>query len=500
MKILLLSHIRGNLGLIEDLVRRTGAEAVIHAGEFGFYDRESPGRLAPRVLRRLLHRVETGPGDDVKAAMPVDELAGAALELGLLGDFPDYAAGVRRLPVPLYAVGSENDDPEVIADLSEGRSQVPNLNLLDGEHAAMLGGTEIFGLGGKAAAARSLFSLRPDGRDEAFWDGLIQMVQLIELADAADRATRRASRGRRILVTLARPGRDPVVGRLAARLGARFTISGHEVVPDGTIWNVRELEQREAVAGILRPRLALARQRWDRAREELDLGPSERQVVGRGLAMLAKMIPDGSSAREALDYAWLRPCFHLELPAAGFGYSLLQEGEDGATLVTRGDLARAGHWICDEYEGTGSRRWRRLVKRGPGPFVGVLLARVAVSADMWSTWFAGRWFDVAVHMSDGGELAASIAYHCEPRWQGEDDVPRVDVLRCGSVKQLEACLRSYDFRRHIRVDPVPQWHACFIDATESYLRRFAAAWHEAIDSLLAEIGTKVQELQRPADR
>lgn len=51
MKFLLISDTHGRLAIINDLVRTTQADAVIHAGDFGFYDESSYERLSERELR-----------------------------------------------------------------------------------------------------------------------------------------------------------------------------------------------------------------------------------------------------------------------------------------------------------------------------------------------------------------------------------------------------------------------------------------------------------------
>ena len=44
MRFLLLSDTHGKLGIINDLAADVRADAVIHAGDFGFYDSSTPSR------------------------------------------------------------------------------------------------------------------------------------------------------------------------------------------------------------------------------------------------------------------------------------------------------------------------------------------------------------------------------------------------------------------------------------------------------------------------
>jgi hypothetical protein len=51
MRLLLISDTHGKLDIINELSAQTQADAVIHAGDFGFYDDGSFERLSDRELR-----------------------------------------------------------------------------------------------------------------------------------------------------------------------------------------------------------------------------------------------------------------------------------------------------------------------------------------------------------------------------------------------------------------------------------------------------------------
>ena len=51
MRFLLISDTHGKLAFIDALAAEVGAEAVIHAGDFGFFDQDSADRLSDRELR-----------------------------------------------------------------------------------------------------------------------------------------------------------------------------------------------------------------------------------------------------------------------------------------------------------------------------------------------------------------------------------------------------------------------------------------------------------------
>jgi hypothetical protein len=54
MRLLLISDTHGRLGIIDAPASHVRADVVIHAGDFGFYDDGSYGRLSARELRLLV--------------------------------------------------------------------------------------------------------------------------------------------------------------------------------------------------------------------------------------------------------------------------------------------------------------------------------------------------------------------------------------------------------------------------------------------------------------
>ena len=63
MRFLLISDTHGKLGIINELVAETQADAVIHAGDFGFYDDDSYERLSERELRLNIIHSSLSPED-----------------------------------------------------------------------------------------------------------------------------------------------------------------------------------------------------------------------------------------------------------------------------------------------------------------------------------------------------------------------------------------------------------------------------------------------------
>ena len=105
MRLLLVSDTHGRLGIINDLVRQAQAEAVIHAGDFGFHDDESYARLSDRELRLLVVHSDL-PKDEKERllGLPRESRIEAAREHRLVGEFQSYIEGSQSFQVPVYAV------------------------------------------------------------------------------------------------------------------------------------------------------------------------------------------------------------------------------------------------------------------------------------------------------------------------------------------------------------------------------------------------------------
>src|ERR1035437_5896013 len=104
MRFLLISDTHGNLGIVNALAARVQADAVIHAGDFGFYDDGSYDRLSEREIG--LQIMHSGLPRDEKTRMmmlPRSERIVAARAARLLGEFQAYVDGAASICVPVYA-------------------------------------------------------------------------------------------------------------------------------------------------------------------------------------------------------------------------------------------------------------------------------------------------------------------------------------------------------------------------------------------------------------
>ena len=294
MRLLLLSDTHGHLGQIDPLARQARADAVVHAGDFGFYDDDSVDRLESRELfLRVVH--SDLPPDAKKQAK---QLQGDALRDFIraelpLSDLGGWLRDGRGFSLPTFAVWGNHEDGTVVAALLAGRRRVPNLTLLG---QAQLGPFRLFGLGG---------NLLPGSLgEEVPLDGGRGKIRATArgVADLVDAAPPRTPGEIRVLVTHISPGKEPLVGLLAAALDAELTISGHMGSPLGCVWDdfaVRE--PADAQARLARAAAALPESL--RAR------------------LPAPSFDDGRAP-------WYRGTFHINLPDAPDGHAVLSL-EDG---------------------------------------------------------------------------------------------------------------------------------------------------------------------------
>jgi hypothetical protein len=104
MRLLLLSDTHGHLDIVDKLARDTSAEAVLHAGDFGFFDAESHHRLTMRQLGLLI--LHSGlPAEQIRQARKLTppELVEFAVRWDCMGRFPGYLAKATMPPGPSQA-------------------------------------------------------------------------------------------------------------------------------------------------------------------------------------------------------------------------------------------------------------------------------------------------------------------------------------------------------------------------------------------------------------
>ena len=325
IRLLLISDTHGRLRIINELASHVQADAVIHAGDFGFYDDGSYGRLSARELRLQVVHSDLSRSDKERILdLSPDERIVAAREILPLSEFPAYIEGRRNFSVPVYAVWGNHEDKDVVERLFRGDIQVKNLHILHHRRTYKVGPVLIYGLGGNFLAGSKLLQRPIAGGAGKIWSTLVQYRDLVEAIDKeADWP------GLRIFVSHVSPGKEPFMELVGVRTRAGFTISGHMGVPTCMVWNpfaessLEEAEKRlrnglddvrNACTGNARPEAEWVEQAFS----VLGRIPEDTIDIGRGIK-----VP-----------RWYRGMTHVNLPDVHVGYAVMDIDEAGTKLQT----------------------------------------------------------------------------------------------------------------------------------------------------------------------
>lgn len=325
MRILLISDTHGRLSQLGEIAAAAGCEAIVHAGDFGFYDGESVDRLTDReIALRIVHsELSSEQKQDCRAL--TDEARRAFVRERLpLSDLPRYLSGELRFELPVYAVWGNHEDVEVIRKFRSDAYRVENLILLHDEATCHLGNLHLFGLGGNFLVGAKLFQQAIAGGGGRVWSVLGQYERLLE-------AVRRNARPNemRMLVSHVSPGKEPFITLLGAWSGSDWIVSGHMDPPFALVWNEFGVRSVREAEGRLRDRIAeiehayadldpatSARNRT--AMETFSSLPRTKVTVGRG-----EEVP-----------AWYPRMWSANLPDAHTGYAVLDMADPSRAVIT----------------------------------------------------------------------------------------------------------------------------------------------------------------------
>lgn len=287
-RILCISDLRGHFSRLNELASLHNAQAVIHTGDFGLYDKESVDRMADKTLRHVIQFSTLIPADPAirekhfpsnpqspnypslgqlrdKITNPPPELLadlGPAFSSNsketssentfILSEFPKLKAGEIKFNVPVYTVTGACEDIAIVekfrlappSSISTGSGQsssnssslpqtneyaIPNLTVLNEgvTRQLQIGGVKLrlFGLGG-SIVNHKLFDNGEGSATMAGGNGIMwtTALQIGELVDTAQRVFDASET--RMLITHASPGREGLLAQLALALKADFTLSG----------------------------------------------------------------------------------------------------------------------------------------------------------------------------------------------------------------------------------------------------------------------------------
>jgi predicted phosphodiesterase len=233
MKLLLITDTHGHLDQIDALATRSNCNAVIHAGDFGFYDEQSPERLSERELNLQITHSEI-PMNEKKEVLSfsLEKKLSFIRERLPVSQLPQYVNGEKQFKIPMYAVWGNHEDAEVVKKFYSGEYTIPNLHVLHDKNSFLIGGCHIFGIGGNLLLSQKFFKKPIAGGGGKVWSTLSQYLDLIDAAQSHE-----VENDIRILVSHVSPGKEAFVSLVGACVGASFIISGHMGPPFTMCWN-----------------------------------------------------------------------------------------------------------------------------------------------------------------------------------------------------------------------------------------------------------------------
>lgn len=328
-KVVCVTETKGHIRMINEIAKRHNARAVIHTGDFGFYDAESFKHMNVKELRNM---VQFGPLSgslrNRLGKVPDHELQKACQSVSF-SELGKFISGEERLEVPVYVVWGNQEDVHVLKKFADGSYHVPNLYILnqDSSFTISLDGStlRLFGLGG-AFLYHRFFDIGHGsptvaGADGVMWSTLIQLGNLIELSERY-----KDPNEVRVLVTHVSPGKEGLVNVLANAVKADFTLSGAlhgkfcHAYTDFSVRTLSNYLEHTGMAQIEIPRL------WAhvlQALGEANIRDSDKHAVERFLAALKER----PQSEADLKHIW-----HLNLTDAKHGH-LLMAVADGQLKV-----------------------------------------------------------------------------------------------------------------------------------------------------------------------
>ncbi|GBC06126.1 hypothetical protein RclHR1_06640004 [Rhizophagus clarus] len=343
-RIICVADVRGNISQLNELAKETGAIAVIHSGDFGFYEESSLARISDKTLKhlvtystiirpqlrnKLLHN-STSP----------QELRSVIIESSepLLSEFPLFRDEKKKLDVPLYTVWGACEDVVVLEKFRTGEYKVHNLNILDEANTYVIdiGGVSLrlFGLGG-AIVHHKLFdngegSATIAGGHGTMWTTILQIGELVDTAQKVYDPTET-----RVLVTHGSPGREGLLAQLSVVLRADFTISAGLHFRYGISYNEFSVQSDQAnFCAKLESSRKCFHEMWQSVKNQVEgcINESQRILLQNAFTVVDR-VPSTNREEPTFKNMW-----NFNLPDAAFGWVLLdiKEGRVSAEIKAQG--------------------------------------------------------------------------------------------------------------------------------------------------------------------
>ncbi len=317
MRALLISDTHGKLDIINQLIDKTNADIVIHAGDFGFYDETSYQHLSARELLLLITHSPYRKEYSLDKKMSKDNLIEIVKKHQLLGDFDDYLNHLKKFQKPVYVVYGNHEDVGVIKTLKA--NAIVNFHLLDEDNIYSINENnelafKIFGLGGNFLVGQKMLNKPIAGGAGKVWVTLHQFGELYQKLEDKTKPS--------IFVSHVSPGKEPLLTRLIIHFMPKFWISGHMGAPYTCVWNqftIREMD--ESIAW------------FDSQLDRLDALQLDNATTE------AKLAYDLIKCEIQRDEYWFRRLWNINVPDAKDGYAVLNYDKGRFYIDTYSDKA-----------------------------------------------------------------------------------------------------------------------------------------------------------------
>ncbi|KAI0075394.1 hypothetical protein K474DRAFT_1646537 [Panus rudis PR-1116 ss-1] len=349
-RLLCIADIRGRLSALNDLAREANASAIIHTGDFGFFESNSLDRINDRTLRHLTMYSPLIPAAQRQHLLSPDNPPAnirSTVTISLLSEFPLLLSGQIKLQVPVYTVWGACEDVTILEKFRTGTYEIDNLHVLDEATTRCLdlGGVKLrlLGLGG-ALVPHKMFdngdgSATIAGGQGTMW---ITALQIGELVDTAQRVFDPTET--RLLVTHASPGREGIMAQLALVLKADLTISAGLHFRYASSYN--EFSVQGDFEGF-RHKLVVGKEGFDKVWESVKtqvnavIDDQQRVLLDKFLSVIERIPPPanqpGPNGQPGEEPAW-KNCWNWNLCDAAYGHLLLdiKDGRVSAELKSQG--------------------------------------------------------------------------------------------------------------------------------------------------------------------
>ncbi|KAF9498250.1 hypothetical protein BDN71DRAFT_1443553 [Pleurotus eryngii] len=353
-RILCLADIRGHLSTLNELAREANAKAIIHTGDFGFFESASLDRINDRTLRHLTMYSPLIPSAQRTHLLLPDNppsVIRSTVNVSLLSEFPLLLSGQIKLEVPVFTVWGACEDVSVLEKFRAGSYSIENLTVIDEATTRCLdvGGVKLrlLGLGG-ALVAHKMFDNGEGNATIAGGQGTMwtTALQIGELVDTAQRVYDQSET--RLLITHASPGREGIMAQLALVLKADLTMSAGLHFRYATSYN--EFSVQNDFKGF-RAKLEAGKEAfdkvWDSVKGQVDkvIDDNQRILLDKALSVVARIPPldpaagpsPAAAAAAGDEIAW-KNCWNWNLCDAAYGTLILdiKEGRISAELKSQG--------------------------------------------------------------------------------------------------------------------------------------------------------------------